>query len=150
MTPEYLLDAMNELPEALVDRTDRIRGRKPIHWQPWVAAACLVLAVGVAGNFLKLGGEESYDSMQEDAGNSLHDEDFSTSGYWWSATVLTVEEKMLTVRLEFGREVNVVLTELEEKLAFAPGQQIRIWLEKPELPADGPLKPFRIELKEAT
>ncbi|MBR2309201.1 MAG: hypothetical protein IKA47_01535 [Oscillospiraceae bacterium] len=151
MTPEYLLDAMNDLPEDLLDRTDRIRDRKPICWQPWVAAACLVLAVGVAGNFLRLGGEKSYDSMKEDAGDAMHDDQFSTTGgYWWSATVLTAEKEKLTVRLGFGQEAEVILTQLEEKMEYTPGQRIRIWLKEPELPADGPLEPVKIELEEET
>ena len=153
MTAEYLLDAMNELPEYLLQQTDAIRRRKRIPWEPFATAACLCVAVGAILGLLQGPAKEAFDGA---VGNAAPDcgalEDKvnveSTTGLWWSATVLTVEQTQLTVRLDSGKEAVVLLSELDLIPEFTPGQKIRIYLEEGELPADGPLKPYRIEIKE--
>ena len=47
MTPEQLSDAMNELPQELLEETQAARSRRRLRWKPLAAAAaCLLLAAG--------------------------------------------------------------------------------------------------------
>ena len=151
MTAERVLDAMNELPDHLLEQTDLLRSRKPVRWQTWVAAACLVLVMGIAYSFLVAPAEKAND-MVGDAGEDgmLEDkmESASTTGDWWIATVLTVEGDTVTVRTEFGSEREMQLTELEEKVDLQPGQRIRIYLKEAQMPTEGVLKPYRIKIEE--
>ena len=153
MTAEHILDAMNELPDHLLQQTDAIRHRKRIRWEPFVAAACLCVAVGAILGLLQGPTKEAFDGAVGNAApdcGALEDkvDAESTTGLWWSATVLTVEQEQLTVRLDSGREVVVLLSELDLIPEFTPGQKIRIYLKDGELPADTPLKPYKIEIKE--
>ena len=47
MNPEQLSDAMNELPQELLEETQAARSRRRLRWKPLAAAAaCLLLAAG--------------------------------------------------------------------------------------------------------
>ena len=47
MNPEQLSDAMNELPQELLEETQAVRSRRRPRWKPLAAAAaCLLLAAG--------------------------------------------------------------------------------------------------------
>ena len=47
MNPEQLSDAMNELPQELLEETQAARSRRRPRWKPLAAAAaCLLLAAG--------------------------------------------------------------------------------------------------------
>ena len=48
MKAEKIMEAMNYLPDELLEQTDRLRQRKKTYWKPLVAvAACLCLVVGL-------------------------------------------------------------------------------------------------------
>lgn len=50
MNPEQLSDAMNELPQGLLEETQAARSRRRLRWKPLAAAAaCLLLAGGSLG-----------------------------------------------------------------------------------------------------
>lgn len=150
MTAEHILDAMNELPDSLLEQVDSIRNRKPFRWQPLVAAACLCLVLGVAYSFVVAPAEKSSDNMAPEAGNVLKDEALSDKdgAFWWIATVTAVEEESLTAVLDSGTEVNVLLTGLEEVPTFLPGQKIRIYLKEETFDENTPLKPYKIAIEE--
>ena len=49
MNPEQLSDAMNELPQELLEETQAARSRRRLRWKPLAAAAaCLLLAAGAS------------------------------------------------------------------------------------------------------
>lgn len=148
MTAEHILDAVNGLPDHLLEQTDRLRSKKKIRWQGWATAACLVLVLGIAYSFVVAPAKTA-----DDAGaalGSLTDkaESQSLSGIWWTATVIRADRQMLTVRMVSGQERQVSLTRLQEKMEFAPGQKIRIYLEDTALLADTPLRPYKIIIEE--
>ena len=152
MTPEYLLDGMNELPEHLLRQTDALRSRKQTPWRPLITAACTVLAIGIVWGILLGPGKDKIGFAEDsvnDAGASMDKvESESQSGYWWRARVIAVGQEQITVYLEPGGEMEVTLTQLEEVPEFTAGQQIRIYFAEAELPEDRPLKPYKIEIEE--
>lgn len=153
MTAEHILDAMNELPDAMLEQVDSIRNRKPFRWKLLATAACLCLALGIAYSFAVEPAEKSSDNMAmaPELGGILQDEadiDGADGAFWWNATVTAVEEEKLTAVLDSGAEVTVLLTQLEEKPALIPGQRIRIYLEEETFDEETPLKPYKIEIEE--
>ena len=52
MNPEQLSDAMNELPQELLEETQAARSRRRPRWKPLAAAAaCLLLAAGACSSY---------------------------------------------------------------------------------------------------
>ena len=147
MTAEHILDAMNELPDGLLEQTDALRQRNPIRWQPLAAAACLILALGIAYSFMVAPATKENDGASPPEMGALEDA-VTSNGSWWLATVTAVEEDTLTAVMDSGAEVTVLLTELKEKPALTPGQRIRIYLEEETLDGTAVLKPYKIEIEE--
>ena len=147
MTAELILDAMNELPDHLLEQTEALRQRKPVRWQPLAAAACLCLMLGIAYSFVVAPAEKGDNAAPPQNVGALEDAE-TTNGSWWLATVTAVEEDRLTAVMDSGAEVTVLLTELAEKPALTPGQRIRIYLKEETLDGSIALKPYKIEIEE--
>lgn len=152
MTPEYLLNAMDALPERILTETDALRNRKHIRWRPLATAACLILAAGLVYSLWQGPAKDSsgtVGSLTEDAGAMMDQVESGSQTFGgWLATVVTVEQEKLTVRLRAGDLATVELSDLTERPEFRPGQQILIYVKAAELPANTPLKPYKIEIKE--
>lgn len=138
MRVEKIMDAMNYLPDELLEQTDRLRQRKKIYWKPLAAlAACLCLAVGA---MLMIPGAKSADNasgageyMDENVGTkgNAQLESGTTTGI--VACVYEVYEDHITVRYHetdgFCDCLPVVVRfdALEEIPKLSVGQNIRIY-----------------------
>lgn len=155
MNAEKLLDAMQYLPDEMLEQTDKLRRRKPIRWQPWVAAAaCLCLLISVAWGAGRNGLKGNDGAAPETNFGAMADQELSasTTASWLPATVDTVAEDRLTVTLPAGESAQVLLTELENGNipAFQPGQKIRLYLENGAGRGGETLIPYKIEIEEDT
>ena len=64
MSAEKLLDAMQYLPDEMLEQTDRLRQRKSFRWKPLVAtAACLCLLLGAAWGVMQAGMKTAEDRV---------------------------------------------------------------------------------------
>lgn len=162
MTPQKLMDAMNYLPEELIEKTDALRQKKRNHWKSWAAlAACLCMAVGAvfmvpgAKSADNASGAGEYEYMDEDADTigSAQLESGSTGGIIvyvhevyedyivveyseWSATCDCVKIRLVKVQLEG----------LENIPKLSVGQKIRIYTDE-ELGV-GTITPDKIVIEE--
>lgn len=147
MNAELLMDAMGYLPDKMVEKTNKLRTAKPIHWQKWAAwAACICLALG-AGSLLlpEMSGKSTNDSAAPE--QVLTDQSVSTAPIL--ATVQTVEEDHLTVSFSDGTIWKVSLENLTEIPALEPGMEVNIFLgEELTEGAENVLLPYRITIKE--
>ena len=159
MNPEKLLDAMQYLPDELLEQTDRLRRRKPFRWQPLVAtAACLCLLLSVAWSVA--GGAKSSDGAAPEAIVNGSVEDFAgltgdknastTTADWQTATVVTAEKDCLTVTLLSGKQAEVLLTSLSDVPELQAGQMIRLYLDgdSGDRGSTDTLTPYKIEIME--
>lgn len=153
MTGEKLLDAMQYLPDGLLEQTDRLRQKKPVYWQPLAAmAACLCLVLG-----LVFGGQKAAengtaeDAAPENLFGDVADGSItgnSSTGFWY-ATVVAVAEDRLTVTLWNGSRATVLLTELENRPQLEPGQRLRLYLNENQW-ENQILTPYKIEIEQET
>lgn len=156
MTAEKLLDAMNYLPDELLEKANALRQKKRNHWKPWAAlAACLCLAVSIwlidpgAKSADNAGGASEY--MDEDAGmDLLNQESGSTAGI-----VLYIDEvydDYITVKrhkmdgLCDCPAIVVKLDELEEIPKLSKGQKIRIYTNQEVIATV--ITPYKIVIEE--
>lgn len=154
MNPEKLLDAMQYLPDEMLEQTDRLRRKKPLQWHRWAAlAACLCLVLGFAWGLIQPGAKSENDAAAPEHALGDVEEDGvitsqsgSTSGL--SATVVTVAEDRLTVTLADGTQAVVLLTELDTVPDLAPGHRIRLYLKDIAFTDSYALTPYKIELEE--
>lgn len=155
MNPEKLLDAMQYLPDEMLEQTDKLRRRKTVRWQPLVAvAACLCLLLSVAWSGSRNGAKGNDGAAPEANYGALEDQELSasTTASWLPATVDTVAADRLTVTLSDGKSAEVLLTELEngDIPVFQPGQKIRLYLENSAGRGSETLIPYKIEIEEDT
>lgn len=123
MKTENLVDALELLPEELLEEADRLRRKKPFPWKGITAlAACLCL---VAGLWFMIPGQKSLDAAPENAGGIDRDEHFSKDesfheehqGYWVQVTSGN-GRITLSLPVEWGYEIR------EQGIRFwAPGQE---------------------------
>lgn len=152
MNPETLLDAMQHLPDELLEQTDRLRQSRSVPWQRWATmAACLCLVLGIAYAFL-LPGAKSQDGAgtngQAQEEMDIGDVTQSSKAEYLLATVTEVKADCLTVKMATGEQVTVLLTELESIPALEPGMQIHMFLKGGFATQDRVIAPYRIEIKE--
>lgn len=152
MNPETLLDAMQYLPDALLEQTDRLRKSRSVPWQRWAAmAACLCLVLGIAYAFM-LPGAKSQNGAGTDGQvqgeMEIGDVTQSSKAEYLLATVTEVKADCLTVKMATGEQVTVLLTELESIPALEPGMQIHMFLKGGFAAQDRVIAPYRIEIKE--
>ena len=156
MKGEKLLDAMDYLPEALLEQTDKLRQKKKIRWQNWAAlAACLCLA---AGCFLLSPSTASKNEAAPDSANGKG-ENFaeSTTARYVLAEVNAVQPQQLKVTLlaeEYGgRQIFLDVGKLTDIPALTSGDRIRIYFGD-KLLADSEewlgdvVSPIKIEIQE--
>lgn len=150
MNGEKLLDAMNYLPDELLEQTDRLRRKKRSNWQHWAAlAACLCL---VAGSFFLI--PQARDKNA--AGSSAPEMSLSTTAQYLVAEVCSVQPQQLSVILseEYeSRTVLVDLADLTDVPTLAPGDRIRIYLTNNPTAdganiVNGKIFPSKIEIQE--
>ncbi|MBQ8797162.1 MAG: hypothetical protein IJZ56_03090 [Oscillospiraceae bacterium] len=150
MNAELLMDAMGYLPDEMVEKTNKLRTAKPIHWQKWaVWAACICLVLGLGSLLLpEMSGKSTNDSAAPE--QVLTDQSLSTAPIL--ATVQTVAEDHLTVSFSDGTIWKVSLENLTEIPALEPGMQIGLLLREElaenEDGAENLLIPYEIIIKE--
>lgn len=154
MTAEKLLDAMEYLPDELLEQTDKLRCRTSVRWQTWVAtAACLCLLLGIGYGFLVPGASK----MANDGAapeQVLTDEAGSTSMAPLTATVTAVEATYLYVELADGTQREVSLAQLSQIPELEPGMRIELYfayvgtMDEDGADTERVLTPCRIEIKE--
>lgn len=152
MNEEKLLDAMQYLPDGMLEQTDRLRRKRPAHWKPLVAmAACLCLLMGIGWGWLFSGAKSVDDAapecgMEEDVlSDSIGITNQSTVMSDLLAQVITVTEDTLTVSAE-DVTYTVSLGALKDKPALAPGQWVRIFAKR--IRPNMPIEPYRIMIEE--
>ena len=160
MSAEKLLDAMQYLPDEMLEQTDRLRQRKTFRWKPLVAtAACLCLLLGAAWGVMQAGMKTAEDGAAPESVGKGSEEDFagltgdthaSTTANWLPVTVHTVAEGRLTVTLPDETRAEVLLTQLENVPALEVGQKIRLYLENTAGRGGETLIPYKIEIEEDT
>jgi len=153
MNAEKLLDAMQYLPDEMLEQTDKLRRRKRIRWQPLAAmAACLCLLLSAAWGASRNGAKGNDGAAPESNFGMMADQELSasTTAGWLPATVETVAADRLTVTLPAGESVQVLLTELEDVPVFRPGQKIRLYLDTDNGRGTDTLIPYKIEIEEDT
>lgn len=144
MTAQKLMDAMNYLPEELLERTDALRQKKRLRWKPVAAvAACLCLVAGLwllnpglkAANGAASSDEAYFD---EDAGmGAINQESGSTAGI--VVRVYEVHEDYILVQYVYangfcdGIPIQVSLEELEQIPQFSVGQKICIYTNQQDI-----------------
>lgn len=164
MNAEKLLDAMQYLPDEMLEQTDRLRRRKRQSWQPWVAvAACLCLLISAAWGMMDRE-EKGNDGAAPEAnfgdmpGILPNYSMTGTSTGCLVATVNAVEADRLTVTLGSGEQALVLLTQVEEPALYKVGQKLFLYLD-PGKENDSQditqaigktLTPYKIEIKEDT
>lgn len=151
MNAEKLLDAIQYLPDEMLEQTDRLRRKKPLRWQRWAAlAACLCLVAGMAYSFMLSGAKSSDGATSDRFYGELTDEDSSMTGTtsWLAATVNTVAEDRLVVTMLDGKQAVVLLTNLEKLPDLVPGQKIRMYLNDIVFTDGNTLTPYKIEIEE--
>lgn len=158
ISSEKLLDALEYLPDDLLEETDALRCRKRVPWVRWAAlAACACLAVGL---WFFFPGATSTDSACGSIENGVADlEDFSTALNAVEVEVYEVAEDHITVIHQVNipqppetdgihiqvAQIKVTFENLEQIPSFEPGQKIRIYYD--ELDQDGlSVSPYRIEI----
>lgn len=161
ISAEKLLDALENLPDDLLEETNALRCKKRVHWVRWTAlAACLCLCVGL---WFAFPGATSSDNAagtpMEEIGNALEDKEQSTSSTGsMDAIVYSVGEDHITVTSTVKCpypdgldgfcvqmvQTTVLFENLEKIPNFKPGQEIRIYYD--ETNEDGSLLPYKIEI----
>lgn len=153
MNAEKILDAMQYLPEELLQQTDGLRQRKPVRWKHLAAvAACLCLVLGLAMGLGQAAEKSTSDNgsaenLLGDAADGIMVENSSIG--FWRATVVTVEADRLTVTLLEGTKATVLLGKLESIPHLEPGQRLRLYLRENEI-ENKTLTPYKIEIEEET
>lgn len=159
ISAEKLLDSLGNLPDDLIEETQALRSRKPVHWVRWTAlAACLCLCVGL---WFAIPGATKADNAagtpMEEIGSAIQDAELSPAGYM-DAIVYSVGDDHITVTSTVERPYpdgldgtcvqQVQQTVLFDNLAdipdLKPGQHIRIYYE--ETDSSGSLMPYNIEI----
>ena len=154
MTKDFLMDAIGQLPDDLVERTDMLRQHKPIVWYRWAAAAaCLCVALSLSGLLVLpwtfMAFQKAGSAAPE---NEAADQMAPLELMFADATVVTVEDDLLTLRLENGALRLVELADLAQVPALEPGMQVRVYYYGTKEYGDGTLTLIteRIEVKEET
>lgn len=155
MNAQKLMDAMNYLPDELLEQTDALRQKKKVHWKRWAAlAACLCLAAGawlllpevaVSKDSSNGAGAEDGESFSQ----SLHDSCDTCIRIECStlyATVVEVKETYIIVRCD-DEQITVSLEKYEEVPALSPGQTVYIYYIEEEQ-TDEVIYPCVIDIKE--
>lgn len=152
MTAQKIMDAMNYLPDELLEQTDRLRQRKKNYWKPLVAvAACLCLIVGLwflnPGLKAANGAAPESDFLADDAGTgSIKQESGSTAGI--VARVYEVHDDYILVQYIYangfcdGIPILVSLAELEQIPQFSAGQKICIYANQQDITHE--IVPYKI------
>lgn len=156
MKAERIMDAMNYLPDELLEQTDRLRQRKKNYWKPLVAvAACLCLVVGLwflnPGLKAANGAAPESDFLADDAGaGSINQESGSTAGI--VARVYEVHDEYILVQYVYangfcdGIPQKVSLEELEQIPVLKAGQLITIYAQQSADPQE--LEAYKIIIEE--
>ena len=154
MTKDLLMDAVGLLPDDLVENTDRIRRQKPVPWHHLVAlAACLCIVLGLSGILVLPGTFIVFQKAGSAAPeNMLADEAAPMEPMSADATVVAVEEELLTVQLENGALRQIELADLTQVPALEPGMQVTVYYYGTKEYGNGNLVLIteRIEVKEET
>lgn len=168
MNAEKLMDAMNLLPDDLLEETDALRQKKRIPWKSLTAlAACLCLAVGL---WFALPGTKTADSafdsaaengaetenVKDGSGITAGEQQSSSTTGFIDVTVAEVCEDYITVTADMHEDISdrtpieVSLKELEEIPQLETGQHIRLYLgiQSEESYEGTVLTPHKIEVLE--
>lgn len=154
MTPEHIHDALNYLPDDLLEATDALRQKKRIPWRSVTAvAACACLAVGL---WLFFPGATAMDNATESdqlEGENYHSE--SSTAEFITALVVEVEaDRIWVTTVEANTAIPVLLEGLEEIPALEAGQWVHIYCQETDGGAgetggtEHGLKPYKIEVEE--
>lgn len=158
MNAQKLMDAMNYLPDTLLEQTNALRQKKKLHWKRWAAlAACLCLAVGI---WFMIPGAKSADSSNgapeyslEDGAGNASAQSGSTGGtlvyvreVYEDYIVVEHNELSATCDCVEVHLVKVQLEGLENIPQLSVGQKIRIYTDE-ELGA-GTITPYKIVIEE--
>lgn len=159
MTAEHIHDALNHLPDALLEATDALRQRRRTPWRSVAAlAACACLVVGLwffpdlSAKSSAEAGSAVMDGLAQEAPESCT-ESAATVPYI-TAQVTKVESDRIWVTMDqTDAQIPVYLEGLEEIPALEAGQQVRIYCTETEngMGSTTPgLHPYKIELEENT
>lgn len=159
MTAEHIHDALNHLPEELLEATDALRQKKRTTWRSVATlAACACLVVGVLFFFPDLSAKNSAEAgsavmdglAQEDLGSCAE----SAVALYITAQVVKVESDRIWVTTEqTDAHIPVYLEGLENIPELEAGQQVRIYCDEAESGTGSTipgLHPYKIELEENT
>ncbi len=148
MTAEHIHDALNHLPDDLLEAADAIRCRKRFPLRSVAAlAACACIALGLWFFFPHAGMDSAVESGTA-VEDRYHSE--STTEEFLTAIVVSIEQEHLLVSTgPSSSAIAVYLDTLEEAVTLTVGQQIRIYCHNTDegSGATSPgLHPYRIEI----
>ena len=159
MTAEHIHDALNHLPEELLEATDALRQKKRTYWRSAAAlAACACLVVGVLFFFPDLSAKNSAEAgsavMDGLAQEDLESCTENAAATYITAQVVKVESDRIWVTMDqTDTQIPVYLEGLEKIPELEAGQQVRIYCNKTESGTGSTtpgLHPYKIELEENT
>jgi hypothetical protein len=148
------MDAIGQLPDDLVERTDALRQKKPVTWYRWAAlAACLCVVLSLSGLLVLpwtfMAFQKAGSAAPE---NEAADQMAPLELMYADATVVAVDTDLLTVRLENGALRLIEFDDLAQEPVLEPGMQVRVYYYGTKEYEDGTLVLIteRIEVKEET